>query len=257
MTPDFESTIEAMTLVLVRISGLMVFAPVFSSQAIPMRIKTGFVLAVSFLVGPVVAQFPHARAEIGVLAVLGELSVGLVFGLTMSLLFEALEFAGQVLGFQFSFSLVNLMDPNAPVQTPLMGQMFSLLGTLVVLGAGLHRTMLAALLRTFATAPVGTVTLDPRAGLALIPMAGGIFAAALQLAAPVMAATLLAEVAVAVTGKLSPQLPAMALTVPIKTMLGYGVLIGSLALWPHWIEGRFDALLDEAGRLLAGAAGTA
>ena len=102
---------------------------------------------------------------------LGELSVGLVFGLTLSLLFESLEFAGQVMGFQFSFSLVNLMDPNAPVQTPLMGQMFGLLGTLTLLGAGLHRTMLAALLRTFATAPVGTVTLDPRAGLALVPMA--------------------------------------------------------------------------------------
>ena len=40
------------------------------------------------------------------------------------------------MGFQFSFSLVNLMDPNAPVQTPLMGQMFGLLGTLTVLGAG-------------------------------------------------------------------------------------------------------------------------
>ena len=213
-------------------------------------------LAVSFLVAPVVAQFPRAHAELGVLAVLGELSVGLVFGLTLSLLFEALEFAGQVMGFQFSFSLVNLMDPNAPVQTPLMGQMFGLLGTLTVLGAGLHRTMLAALLRTFATAPVGTVTLDPRAGLALVPMAGGIFAAALQLSAPVLAATLLAELAVALAGKMAPTLPVMALTVPVKTLLGYGVLIGSLALWPHWIEGRFTALLDEAGRLLAGAAGT-
>jgi flagellar biosynthetic protein FliR len=215
------------------------------------------VLAVSFLVAPVVAQFPRAHAELGLLAVLGELSVGLVFGLTLSLLFESLEFAGQVMGFQFSFSLVNLMDPNAPVQTPLMGQMFGLLGTLTLLGAGLHRTMLAALLRTFATAPVGTVTLDPRAGLALLPMAGGIFAAALQLSAPVLGATLLAELAVALAGKLSPTLPVMALTVPVKTLLGYGVLIGALALWPHWIEGRFTALLDEAGRMLAGAAGTA
>jgi flagellar biosynthetic protein FliR len=197
------------------------------------------------------------HAELGLLAVLGELSVGLVFGLTLSLLFESLEFAGQVMGFQFSFSLVNLMDPNAPVQTPLMGQMFGLLGTLTLLGAGLHRTMLAALLRTFATAPVGTVTLDPRAGLALLPMAGGIFAAALQLSAPVLGATLLAELAVALAGKLSPTLPVMALTVPVKTLLGYGVLIGALALWPHWIEGRFTALLDEAGRMLAGAAGTA
>lgn len=254
---DWEKTLEAMTLVLVRVSGLMVFAPLFSSDAIPTRVKAAFVLAVSFLVAPVVAAFPRAHVEIGVLPVLGELSVGLVLGMTLSLLFEALNFAGQVMGFQFSFSLVNVMDPNSPVQTALMGQMFGLLGTLVVIGAGLDRTLLAALLRTFAAAPVGTVTLDPRAGLAIVTMAGGIFAAALQLSAPVMAATLLAELAVALAGKLSPQLPVMALTVPLKTMLGYGVLIGSLALWPHWIEGRFTSLLDSAGRLLASAAGAA
>lgn len=257
MTPDFEGTLEAMTLVLVRISGLMVFAPVFSSEAIPMRVKAGFVLAVSFLVAPVVAEFPRAHVVLGILPVLGELSVGLVFGMMLSLLFAALDFAGQVMGFQFSFSLVSLLDPNAQTPTPLMGQMFGLLGTLTVLGAGLHRTVLAALLRTFSTVPVGAVTLDPRAGMAVVAMASGIFAAALQLSAPVMAATLLAELAVALAGKLSPQLPVMSLTVPVKTLLGYGVLIGSLALWPHWIEGRFSMLLDDAGRLLAHAAGGA
>jgi flagellar biosynthesis protein FliR len=152
---------------------------------------------------------------------------------------------------------VNLLDPNAPVQTPLMGQLFSLLGTLTVIGAGLDRTVLGALLRTFSSAPVGTVTLDPKAGMALVPMAAGIFAAAVQLSAPVVAATVLAEVAVALAGKMAPQLPVMSVTVPVKALLGYGVLIGSLALWPHWIEARFTALLDAAGRLLAGAAGGA
>jgi flagellar biosynthetic protein FliR len=83
-------------------------------------------------------------------------------------------------------------------------------------------------------------------------MAGGIFAGALQLSAPVLAATLLAELAVALAGKMAPTLPVMALTVPVKTMLGYGVMLGSLGLWPHWIEGHFAALLDDAGRLLAG-----
>lgn len=253
---DWEQALEAMTLVLVRVSGLMVFAPVFSSGAIAPRIKAGFVLSVSFLIGPVVAGFPGAHAELGILPVLGELSVGLIFGLTLSLLFEALEFAGQVMGFQFSFSLVTLMDPNAPTPTPLMGQMFGLLGTLVVLGAGLHRTVLAALFRTFATAPVGTVTLDPQAGWGLVAMASGIFSAAMQLSAPVIAATLLAETAVALAGKVAPQLPAMVISVPVKTLLGYGVLIGSLALWPQWIEGRFAALLDEGGRLLARSVGT-
>ncbi len=253
----WESALAATTLVLVRISGLMVFAPVFSSDAIPMRVKAAFVLAVSCLVAPLVAAFPRAHAELGILPVLGELSVGLVFGLTLSLVFEALSFAGQVLGFQFTFSLVNVLDPNASVQTPLMGQLFGLLGTLTVIAGGLDRTAMAALLRTFAAAPVGTVTLDPRAGLALLRMASGIFAAALQLSAPVLAATLLAELTVALAGKLAPQLPVMAVTVPAKTLLGYGVLIGSLAVWPHWIEGRFTSLLDAAGHLLAGAAGGA
>ncbi|MGA7524133.1 MAG: flagellar biosynthetic protein FliR [Acidobacteriaceae bacterium] len=251
---EWESALSAMILVMVRISGLMVFAPIFSSGAIPVRVKAVFVLAVSFLIAPVVAGFSGAHVELGTVAVLGELSVGLVLGLTLSLLLEALNFAGEIMGFQFSFSLVNLLDPNSSVETPLMGQMFGLLGTLVLLGAGLHRTLLAALLRTFATAPVGTVRLDPRVGLALLPLAGGIFAAALQLSAPVLAATLVAETAVALAGKLAPQLPVMAIDVPAKTLLGYVVLIGSLALWPHWIEGHFSLLLDDAGRLLAGAA---
>ena len=252
---DWAGTLEAMVLVLVRISGLLVFAPVFSSEAIPVRVKAVFALAVAYLVGPVVAALPGAHAELGTMAVVGELTVGLVFGLTLSLLFEGLEMAGQVIGFQFSFSLVNVMDPNAPVQQSLMGQMFGLLGTLTVIGAGLDRTLLAALLRTFAAAPVGTVRLDPRAGIELVPMGAGIFAAALQLAAPLMAATLVAELAVALAGKLAPALPVMAVTVPVKTLLGYGVLIGSLALWPHWIEGRFTTLLDHAGRMMAGMSG--
>lgn len=250
-----EAALAAVVLVLVRVSGLMVFAPVFSSEAIPMRVKAAFVLAVAFLIGPVVAGFGGAHAELGTLAVVGELSIGLVFGMTLSLLFAALDFAGQVLGFQFSFSLVNVMDPNAPIETPLLGQAFGLLGTLVVLGAGLHRTPLAALLRTFVAAPVGSVRLDPQTGLALVPMAAGIFAAALQLSAPVLAATMLAELTVALAGKMSPQLPVMAFSVPLKTLLGYAVLIGSLALWPHWIEARFATLLDAAGRLLNGARG--
>jgi flagellar biosynthetic protein FliR len=257
MTTDWGRALTAMTLVLLRISGLMVFAPVFSSAAIPMRVKAVFVLAISFLVAPVVAGFPRAHVELGMMPVLGELSVGMVFGLTLSFLFEALSFTGQVLGFQFSFALVNLLDPNSQVDTPLLGQMFGLLGTLTVLATGLDRVVLAALLRTFVAAPVGTVSFSPGEALALLPMAGGIFSAALQLSAPVLAATLLAEVAVALAGKLAPQLPVMAIDVPAKTLVGYVVLIGSLALWPAWIESHFVALLQAAGHLLAGTAGMA
>jgi flagellar biosynthetic protein FliR len=56
---------------------------------------------------------------------------------------------------------------------------------------------------------------------------------------------------VALLGKLSPQLPVMMLTVPMKTITGYLLLGGSLALWPRFIEARFSGLLDMAERLIA------
>lgn len=242
--------LSALVLVLVRISGLMLFAPVFSSDAIPARVKALFTLAVSICVAPAVAGLPAAHAELGASEVMGELGVGLVFGICLRFLGEMLTFAGEMLGFSFSFSLVNLLDPNSQVQTALLGQLFGLFGSLVLLAAGLDRTMMAALLRTFVVVPVGGFFLSAKTGMALVSMGGGLFLAALQLAAPVMAATMMVDFAAGLAARLSPQLPVLQLTVPVKTLLGFVVLIGSLALWPRFIEARFDGLLHSAATLL-------
>lgn len=249
--PEWTTFLIAMTLALVRVSGMVVFAPFFSSTALPMRVKAVFVGAVAFLLAPLVATLPNAQASLGFSALLGELAVGLVYGLTLALLNEMLLFAGQIAGLQFSFSLVNLMDPASSIQTPLLGELFQLMGTLVVIGAGLDRILLASMVRSFRVAPLGGYALAPVTALAIVRAAGGIFLAAVELAAPVLAATLLVEVAVALLGKLSPQLPVMSLTVPLKTLTGFVVLIGSLAVWPRFIEARFAGLLDLAERLIA------
>jgi flagellar biosynthesis protein FliR len=247
---EWPHFLAAMVLVMIRLSGIMVFAPVFSSEAIPARVKIVFVLAVSVLLAPLVSALPSAHAELGVAPVIGELSVGLILGLSLSMVSEMLLFAGQVFGFQFSFSLVNLLDPNSSVQTPLMGQLLRLLGTLVVIASGLHRTILFAIVRSFSNAPVGAVFFNGEIGLSVAKLMSGVLFAALQLAAPVLAATLLAEMTIAVMGKISPQLPVMIVAVPATALLGYIVLVGSLALWPRFIEMRFSYLLDGAEQLI-------
>jgi flagellar biosynthesis protein FliR len=243
-----------MTLTLIRVSGFVLFAPLFSSNALPVRTKAAFVLAVSYLLAPLVAALPNARAEINFTAILGELAVGLVYGLTLALLNEMLLFAGQIMGVQFSFSLVNVMDPSSPIETPLLGQMFQMMGMLVIIAAGLDRILLASMVRSFRAVPLGTYALLPVTGLGIVRAGGGVFVAAVELAAPVLAATMLVEISIALMGKLSPQLPVMNLTVPMKTLTGFVVLAGSLALWPRFIEGRFNSLLDLAEHLIAGRA---
>jgi flagellar biosynthetic protein FliR len=247
---NWPQFLTAAVLVMVRLSGLMVFAPVFSSSAIAPRIKVGFVFAMTVLLAPAVAAVPDARAVLDTRAVLGELGVGLVFGLSLMLLNEALTFAGTLLGLQFSFSLVNLLDPNSMIETAVLGQMLNWLGVLVIIGSGLDRSLLAAVVRSFSVAPVGQAVMQAKTGVALAMMASGIFLAGLQLAAPVIAAALAVEVTVSLVARLSPQLPAMVVSIPLKTLVSYVVLIGSLAVWPGWIERHFTALLDSAARLL-------
>ena len=248
---DWSHFLSAMMLALARVSGMVAFAPFFSSTSLPVRAKAVFAGAVAFLLAPLVAALPHAQTSISFASIVGELSVGLVYGLSLALLNEMLLFAGQIAGLQFSFSLVNLMDPASAIQTPLMGDLFQLMGTLVVIGAGLDRILLASMVRSFRVVPLGSYALAPTSALEIVRAAGGIFLAAVELAAPVLAATLLVEVAVALLGKLSPQLPVMSLSVPMKTLTGFALLAGSLALWPRFIEARFSGLLDLAERLIA------
>jgi len=247
---DWSSFLSAMTLALVRVSGMVAFAPFFSSSALPIRTKAVLVGSVAYLLAPLVATLPRAQLSIGFSSLLGELAVGLVYGLTLILLNEMLLFAGQIAGVQFSFSMVNLLDPTSSIQTPLLGDLFQLMGTLVVITAGLDRILLASMVRSFRVAPLGCYSLAPASALEIVRAAGGIFLVALELAAPVLAATMLVEVAVALLGKLSPQLPVMSLTVPLKTLTGLALLTGSLALWPRFIEARFAGLLDLAQRLI-------
>jgi flagellar biosynthetic protein FliR len=142
------------------------------------------------------------------------------------------------------------MDPNSKVETPVLGQMLGWLGVLVVIGSGLDRSLLAAMVRSFCIVPVGRAMIQAKTGGALVMMAGGIFMAGLQLAAPVIAAALAVEVTITLVARLAPQLPAMVVSVPLKTLVSYVVLIGSLALWPTWIERHFTGLLDAATKLM-------
>ena len=252
---NWPGFLSSMTLVAIRVSGMVAFAPFFSSTALPTRTKAVFVGAVAFLLAPLVATLPAAHNALSFPALMSELAVGLIYGLALAMMMEMLLFAGQICGLQFSFSLVNLLDPASNIQTPLLGDLFQLMGTLVIIAAGLDRILLASMVRSFHAVPLGGFVLTPTSVRVLVEAASGIFLAAVELAAPVLAATLLAEVAVALLGKLSPQLPVMSLTVPLKTLTGFVLLTGSLALWPRFIEARFAALLDLAERLIAPTSG--
>jgi flagellar biosynthetic protein FliR len=243
-----EDLLTAGLLLMLRIGSAIVTMPVFSSPGIPVRVKALLTLTLAAVLTPVAAFMPDVNLSLTAPAMLGEISIGLGFGLTLSLMNEAILFAASLMSTAFSFSLANLLDPNSMVETEVLGTALSWLGILVLLAAGLHRTMLAVLMRTLVTVPLGRASTAISSGAAFAAMASGIFASGVQLAAPVVAAALLVEVAVGIVSRMAPALPAQIASIPVKTLVSYVVLIGALALWPRWIEHRFALLLDAAQR---------
>ena len=244
--PALERLLNAGVLVALRVGGLIVATPFFSSPAIPAKAKVVFTVSIAILVAPVAASLPQASVALTPGGLIGEATVGLLMGLTLMLMNETLLFAASMMSVSFSFSLANLMDPNSQVETEVLGTLFSWMGLLVLLGAGLHRTVLAAVFRSFDTIPLGTASISAVAGKNFAFAASGVFLAGVQLSAPVVAAAMLVEVAIGLVSRMAPALPAQVASIPVKALVSYVTLIASLALWPGWIDHHFSALLDSA-----------
>lgn len=243
-----QHVMVAAVLVMLRVSSALVTLPVFNSPAIPGRMKAVMVLVLTAAIAPVASAQPHAVLHLSGTSLLGEVFVGLCFGGTFLLLTEAVFFGAAVMSSAFSFSLANLVDPNSQVETEVLGTLLNWFAMLVLLAAGLHRTMLSALLRTLTAVPVGNALAGLHSGEAFAAMASGIFLGGLQLAAPVLAVALMVEVAVGLVSRMAPAMPAQIASVPLKTIVSYVVLIGGLALWPLWLERYFRTLMDVAQR---------
>ena len=84
----------------------------------------------------------------------------------------------------------------------------------------------------------------------------GVLGTGLQIAAPVLAATLVADVILGFLGKASPQMPLMLLGPAMKSMLGVGLLITVIRYWPALFERYFTESIVFSERLLHLAART-
>jgi flagellar biosynthesis protein FliR len=251
MDLHLEQLLAAAVFIGARVSGLMVFCPFFASDAIPAPLKAALTLLVTALLYPLrgpLALDLSAWQWVGV--ALSELVIGLVLGLAANFLMEAPLVAGQVLGMQMGYSLASLFDPMTQADTPVLSEFHRLAALLIFLEMNAHHWLLRALVRSFAYLPAGTGLASYAVPANLLHGAAGIFLAGVQIAAPALAATLVADVALGFLGKASPQLPVLFIGLAVKNLLGLGMLIAVIAYWPQSFSERFAQSIAFAEKLL-------
>jgi flagellar biosynthetic protein FliR len=217
----------------VRLTGLMLFAPWFGSAVIPARIKAGLVLALTLLLFPSVGKgigvYPMAQWPI---LIVTEFIIGVGMGLATNVVFEAAQLAGEILGIQMGYSLVNIIDPMSQVETKVIPLFYQSMIVLLFLCMDVHYWILKAIGKSFLYVPPGTMHLSGLFTWTILATGGTLFGLGVQIAAPVLSATLVTDVFLGLLGKASPQMPLMVLGPAIKSILGILILIATLRFWP-------------------------
>lgn len=249
-----EAFLSRALLVAIRIGGLMTFAPFYANAAVPNQVKAGLTLMFTVLLFPVYAHGGAPAAHsIGdwVAKALGEAAIGLMCGFTTQFVFDGMDLAGQIIGFQFGFSLVNIIDPNTQVETTVLGTFHEIFALLVFMELGIQRWLLRATAASFRMIPIGGLVGSRLPAAELLRMGGAMWLIGAEIAFPVVLATMLTDFTVGFVSKASPQFPAMFFGISAKVLIGLAVLYGAVAFWPDSLTHYFYHALADLERLLS------
>jgi len=246
-----ETVVGRVLIVGARVSALMVFAPFLASATISPRIKAGFTVVLTAVLYPAVAgDLPTVSAAGEWKVVGGEFVVGLIMGITLQFVFEGVELAGQVVGFQVGHSLANLINPLSDVDTPLLANFYQMVALLMFLQLDVHHWVLRGLAKSFQYCPPGMVVATPPMTEQLLRAAGGMLTIAVQIAIPTLLATMLIDLCLGLVGRASPQLPVLLVGISVKSVVAILVIMGTLRFWPGLMETYFGEALATSERLM-------
>ena len=245
-----EAFIGRAILVAIRVGALMSVAPFFGNASLPNQVKAGLTFVLTALLLPIYApQMPAATATIGWFSMaLSELAVGMLVGFATQFVFDGMALAGQIVSFQFGFSLVNVIDPNSQVDVTVLSTFYELVTLLIFMSIGVQRWVLRALAASFKAIPLGTALTF--SAPEVMRMATSMWLIGAEIAFPVLLGTILTDLTIGFVAKASPQFPALFLGISTKFLLGLAILYGTVVFWPHQLERYFFHAMTDLQFLL-------
>jgi flagellar biosynthetic protein FliR len=213
-----------------RIGGFVVSAPIASEAVIPAPVKIAVSIGLAFILAPL-APVPAGLSIFsgtGAMAAVQEVLIGIAVGMVVQLAFEALAFAGQTISLSMGLGFATLIDPQHGASTPVLGQLFTIVGTLAYLAVNGHLVLIGALAMSFKTLPIGGANIDQNLLWSMGLWGARIFETGLLVALPAVAALVIVNLALGVVTRAAPQLNLFGIGFTITLMSGFVVLIVGL-----------------------------
>jgi len=240
--PDLLAHFYALLWPMLRISAMLVAAPIFSLRAINLRIRIVLALSITWLVYPL-HTWPNLDplSAGGLLEIGNQIMIGLLMGLMLQVVTAAILLAGQSIANAIGLSMATMIDPNIG-NVPVISQFLLVLATLIFVGMGGHAMLISLVVESFNSLPVGKSLVTDLAWRQLTVWSSMLFLGALLTALPVMVALLLINIGLGITTRAAPSLNIFSVGFPAMIFAGFGVLvlampsIGARTQW-LWLQG--------------------
>ncbi len=241
--------IKAFILIFIRVSIVLFLLPIFGSNIVQMRLKAGLALIIAVIlcsvIKPDINLFPETLLS-AVNLILSECVIGMIIGLMIRMFFSAVQLAGQLIGFQMGFAIINVLDPQTGTQASIIAQFGYWIVVLVFLLLNGHHLLLNGLKESFDIINVGSIRLSQGLFQTVIDTASRMFVLAIKIGAPAIAALLFVSAAFGICAKFAPQMNILIVAFPIKIVVGlifFGLSLQILLRVTKGYIGNFDTLL--------------
>jgi flagellar biosynthetic protein FliR len=216
-------------LVYVRVTGIVLLAPIFSGTEIPLTFKGLLCGAIALVIYPLVSvHLPPTSGDLlptTMLRLLDGALIGVLIGLVLLVYYTAFLMAGEFYSLQMGFGIINVIDPLSETSIPILGQFKSLFALIVFTIINGHHMVIEALVYSFQHVPgLGLDSARPLVGALLVSMRE-LFLISLQIGAPIMGTVFLLELVMGVMSKVAPQMNVMVVGFQIKIVVGMTVIL--------------------------------
>ncbi len=242
---------ELFLLVLVRISGIFVMSPLFSSQNIPNTFKIGFTLLFSILLTSFldVSQINNINSNYVVL-IMKELAVGIALGFISYAFMATFYVLGQIVDMKIGFGMVNVIDPQNRVQIPLMGNFYYILAFLMFLITNGHHTFIKALVDSYDIVPIGRFSFSQDIAFSIVNILSKTFSIGFRLSAPIVVVIILTDILLGIMSRTMPQMNVFVVGLPLKIIIGMFIISLTIPIFGTMTNKVFSEMIKDIYKFL-------
>ncbi|WP_432453612.1 MULTISPECIES: flagellar biosynthetic protein FliR [unclassified Agarivorans] len=209
-----------------RIAAMLMVLASFGGKTVPTRVRILLALAITFALVPVLpdVQGIELFSLQSFIVVLQQILIGVAIGFISQLLMQTFVVGGQIIAMQTSLGFASMVDPNNGQSTPVVGQFYLLLATLLFLAIDGHLQLISLIAMSFETLPIGMHGLSSIDYQQLAGWYSQLFLAALALSISSVVAMLLINFSFGIMTRAAPQLNIFSIGFAVSMLFGLFIL---------------------------------